>query len=314
MKGKEHIPGLVIVLAIAFFSYYLSTVHASFDPLVVSIIIGMFAGNIAGRRGRYDKGVEAAVRVFLPLGIALYGSQLAVKGLNAGTFPSVFLVFACLFGLTLWVSRVFGVEKNTAILLASGLSVCGATAIAVISPLIGAKREDTSISVIAVVMLGLTGMIFYPIIADLFSLSSREFSFLAGTTLPMLGQVKVAASNVSSECVQPAVGMKLIRISFLFLLVSAAVLLYGKKGRTGIPWFAVFFIAFALAANLTNVLQPVSPYLRSWSDFFLSSGLAAIGFSVDFEAIMERGVTPLAVIFSSWVITIVLIYLAGNIL
>ncbi len=308
MKGREHIPGLAVVLAIAFFSYYLSRVHASFDPLVVSIIIGMFAGNLVGRRGGYGKGVETAVRVCLPLGIAFYGSQLAVKGLNPGTFPSVFLVFAGLFGLTLWVSRIFNIEKNTAILLASGLSVCGATAIAVISPLVGAKKEDTSIAVIAVVMLGLTGMIFFPMLSDLFSLSAGEFSFLAGATLPMLGQVKVAALSVSPECVQPAVGMKLIRISFLFFLVSAAVLLSGKKGKIRVPWFAVLFVVFAFAANLTDLLQPVSTYLKSASDFLLSAGLAAIGFSVDFESIMERGITPLAAIFSSWAMTLFVIY------
>jgi uncharacterized integral membrane protein (TIGR00698 family) len=313
MKGREHIPGLAIVFAIAFFSYYLSTIHASFDPLVISIIIGMFAGNLAGKRGRYQKGVETAVSVFLPLGIAFYGSQLSVKGLNPGTFPSVFLVFACLFGLTLWVSRIFKIEKNTAILLASGLSVCGAAAIAVISPLVGAKREDTSIAVIAVLMLGLTGMIFYPMLSDMLSLSCREFSFLAGTTLPMLGQVKVAASSVSPECEQLAVGMKLVRISFLFFPVSAAVLLSGKKGKMRAPWFAVLFIAFALAENLTDLLQPVFLYLRSASDFLLSVGLAAIGLSVDFESIMERGITPLAVIFSSWTMTIIVIYIVRSI-
>ncbi len=314
MKGKEHIPGLAVVLAIALFSYYLSKVHASFDPLVVSIIIGMFAGNLAVRRDRYQKGGETAVRVCLPLGIALYGSQLAVRGLNSGTFPFVILVFAGLFGLTFWVARIFKVEKNTAILLASGLSVCGATAIAVISPLVGAKREDTSIAVIAVLMLGLTGMIFFPILSDFFSLNSGEFSFLAGTTLPMLGQVKVAASSVSPECVQRAVELKLIRISFLLFLVSAAVLLSGKGGKIKVPWFAVLFMAFAVAGNLTNLLKPVSAYLKSASDFFLSAGLAAIGFSVDFDSIMERGITPLAAIFSSWAAMLVVICLVRTIL
>jgi uncharacterized integral membrane protein (TIGR00698 family) len=315
MEAKEYMPGLGIVLAIAFFSYCLSVLHASFDALVISIIIGMFWGNLTSRRAWYEKGVEAGLGLFLPLGIAFYGSQLIVKGMHMSTFFIVFLVFSSLFGLTLLASRIFGIERKTAILLASGLAVCGATAIAIISPLIEAKREDTSIAIISLVMLGLTGMTFYPMIHDFFSLSTREFGFLAGTTLPMLGQVKVAAGNVSPECVMRAVEVKLVRVSFLFFLVSTAVILSGTKGaKIRVPWFVILFVIFAVIVNVTNILAPAAQYLGLASSFFLSAGLAAIGFSVDFEAIMEKGIAPLAAIFSSWGMTLLFLYLARTML
>jgi uncharacterized integral membrane protein (TIGR00698 family) len=315
MEPKEYMPGLGIVLAIAFFSFCLSVLHASFDALVISIIIGMFYGNLTGRRAWYEKGVETAIGLFLPLGIAFYGSQLIVKGMHMSTLFSVFLVFSSLFGLTLLASRFFNIEKKTAILLASGLAVCGATAIAIISPLIDAKREDTSIAIISVVMLGLTGMIFYPMIHDIFSLSTEEFGFLAGTTLPMLGQVKVAAGNVSPECMMHAVEVKLVRVSFLFFLISTAVILSGTKGaKIRVPWFVILFVIFAIVVNVTDILSPVAEYLGFASSFFLSAALAAIGFSVDFEAIMEKGIAPLAAIFSSWGMTILILYLARAVL
>jgi uncharacterized integral membrane protein (TIGR00698 family) len=315
MKAKEYVPGLGIVFAVALFSHYLSLLHASFDPLVVSIIIGMFYGNLMAKKTVYEKGIETAIRLFLPLGIALYGSQLIVKGMHVATLLNVFVVFSGLFGLTLLAGRIFGVEKKTTILLASGLAVCGATAIAVISPLINAKREDTSIAIISVVMLGLTGMIFYPMIHDIFSLSTRAFGFLAGTTLPMLGQVKVAAQHVSAECVMRAVEVKLIRISFLFFLVSTAVILSGTNGaKIRVPWFAVAFVIFAVIVNVTEVLAPAASFLDFASSFLLSAGLAAIGFSVDFESIMEKGVAPLVTICSSWGMTVLMLYLAASVL
>jgi uncharacterized integral membrane protein (TIGR00698 family) len=315
MKAREYIPGLGIVFAIALFSNLLEVLHASFDPLVVSIIIGMFYGNLTVRKAGYERGVETAIRMFLPLGIALYGSQLAVRGMHAGTLLSVFVVFSSLFGLTLLTGRIFGVEKKTAILLASGLAVCGATAIAVISPLISAKREDTSIAIISVVMLGLTGMIFYPMIHDIFSLSTRAFGFLAGATLPMLGQVKVAAEHVSADCVMRAVEVKLIRISFLFFLVSIAVMLSGTNGtKIRVPWFAVVFVILAVIVNVTRVLAPLTASLGFASSFSLSAGLAAIGFSVDFESIMEKGVAPLVAICSSWGMTVLMLNCAGGVL
>jgi uncharacterized membrane protein YadS len=74
MRIKAHIPGLLVIGVIALFSTYLSTVHASFDALVISIIIGMFFGNLLGDRGLFREGTELGIRLFLPIGIALYGT------------------------------------------------------------------------------------------------------------------------------------------------------------------------------------------------------------------------------------------------
>lgn len=310
MKIKDYIPGIVVVLVIAIISYYISTFHASFDALVISIIIGMFSGNLISKRDRFLKGIEGAIKVFLPIGIAMYGTRLVFDELKLSFILTIFLVFSCLFGLTLIVSKVFNINRKTAILLATGLSVCGASAIAVISPLIGARREDTSISIISVMMLGLTGMIAYPILYDLLSMTKEAFAFFAGTTLPMLGQVKVASGSIGPECLSTAVKLKLIRISFLFFLVTIAVFLSGKEEKkVKVPWFIIVFIVLALFANFTKMLLPVLGYFKIASSFFLSATLAAIGFSVDFDSVIEKGITPLAAIFLSWGVVIFSIYI-----
>lgn len=314
MKIKDYIPGFAVVLVIAVLSYYISTLHASFDALVVSIIIGIFLGNMISIRDYFGKGVDAAIKVFLPAGIALYGTQLVFNELNPVLLLTIFLVFSSLFGLTLLVSNLFSINKKIAILLASGLAICGASAIAIISPLIGARREDTSISLISVMMLGLTGMIFYPILSDMFSLTSSEFNFLAGTTLPMLGQVKVAAFNNCPECVKGAIEIKLIRISFLFFLVTIAVFLSGKEEKkVRVPWFIILFIVLAFLVNLIEALAPAVRYFKIASGFLLSAGLAAIGFSVDFDSIIDEGIAPLVTIFISWGVTVMMIYLVRNV-
>ncbi len=308
MLIKDYILGIVTVLIIAVISYFISMLHASFDALVISILIGMLFGNLIGDRASFKKGTDGAIKVFLPVGIALYGSQLVFNDLRLSFVLTVFLVFLCLFVLTLLVSNFFNIDRKLAILLASGLSVCGASAIAVISPLIGARKEDTSISVISVMMLGLSGMILYPVLANVLSLGVEDSAFFAGATLPMLGQVKVASLNISRECFETALKIKLIRISFLFFLVTTAILLSGKaKKKVKIPWFIIVFIVSALIVNFTRILEPMIGYFRNVSSFFLSSALAAIGFSVDFETIIEKGAAPLAAIFLSWGVILFLI-------
>ena len=314
MKYREHIPGLLLAGVIALLSVYISTLHASFDALVISIIIGMIFNNLLSERKVFIRGTETAIGVLLPAGIALYGMQLSLTGLKTGLLASVFLVFVVTFGLTLMLSRIFNLNTRIAILLASGLSVCGASAIAIVSPLIAAKREDTSISVLSVMMLGLIGMIFYPLLYDLSPFSKEEFTFLAGTTLPMIGQVKVAAGNVCPECVNSALQIKLVRVAFLVFVIPLAMVL-SRKGekRVVVPWFVVVFVLLSVLANSLKSLKDFLDVGRVVGTFFFSAGLAAIGFSVDFDTVVEEGLAPLGVILISWLVVIIAVFLFRSI-
>jgi len=314
MQKKGYFPGLVFVLSAGLFSLLLATLHPSFDALVISIILGMFAGNIINR-SIFTDGTDIGIRFLLPAGIALYGMQLSTVSLNPGLVFSILVVFCALFGLTFFLSRVFNLNRTTSLLLSTGLSVCGATAITVVSPLIGAKKEETSISIVAVMMTGLTGMLLYPIIFDFFPITASEFNFISGSTLPMLGQVKVAASAYCPDCVEKALQIKLIRVSFLIFLAPAAALA-GNRGKKALrlPWFIIVFVILAGLVNVVPALQSISGTMKHVSTFCLASGLAAIGFSVDLNALIEKGFSPFVVVFSSWLVILILIYLFRNVI
>ncbi|MBA4372898.1 MAG: hypothetical protein C0402_08535 [Thermodesulfovibrio sp.] len=314
MNLKPYVPGTALVLLIAFFSFILSKFNPSFDAQVVSIIIGMFVGNYFARQHSFLRGVEGGITVLLPAGIALHGTQVVVTGMSGSYILFILLVCLAFFGLTLLLSRVFNLERKTAILLASGLSTCGAAAVAIISPIIGARREDTSVSIVSLMMIGFTGMIFYPIINDLFSLSRGEFNFLAGATLPMLGQVKVAAASVCPECLDEAVKINFIRLSFFLFPVTAAIFLADKeKKQMRVPWFIIIFFAGALVVNTTGIFNIFLAPLKTLSGFFLSAGLASIGYCVDFEAVIDEGITPLGVLFLVLGVVLLLMYFIRNI-
>lgn len=314
MSMKNYIPGFLVIGIIAFFSLYLSTFHASFDALVISIIIGMLLGNLVGNRDYFSSGLDIVVKALLPVGIALYGMQLSVSGLRPGLVFGILLVFCALFFFTLLLSRVFRLNSTVSLLLASGLSICGASAIAVISPLIRARREDTSISILSVMMLGLAGMIFYPLINDFLSLTKDDFAFFAGTTLPMIGQVRIAAGNVGPESLESALQIKLIRVAFLLFLVPVLVFRqYRLHKRISIPWFIIIFMFLSVLVNTVSAIRQFQETARIVGTFCFSVGLAAIGFSVDFDAIIEEGMTPLVVIFAVWSVVLIGIYLFRNI-
>ncbi len=306
---KEITVGLIIVILITVISYMLSLVHPSFDSLVISIIFGMLVANIIKDREIFEKGIAFALKLFLPLGIALYGAQLQFEGARLKLWIYVILTLVMLFALTYFISRVLGLSKTVGILLSTGISICGASAIAVIAPLIKARKEEISISIIVVMLVGLAGMISYPLISDFLVLKDGEFAFLSGATLPMLGQVKAVALTAGQDSLETALKLKLIRISCLIFIPIAALALLGRENKFYIPWFILVFIALAIGVNLTEKAKIIKELTQPVSKFFLSAALAAIGLSVDFDAIAEEGAKPLFTVCLSWGIVVLLIYL-----
>lgn len=294
----------------------ISRLHLSLDPLVLSIIFGMLFSNMLVKRDFLCKGIDIMLRLFLPLGIALYGSQLTLSdSLDFTKWIIVLTVFLATFLFTLLISSALGLSRRLSILLASGLSICGASAIAIISPLIKAKKEETSISLIVIMIIGLTTLVFYPLLYDLLGLKVNDFTLLSGTTIPMMGQVKITALRVAGEDgLSVALRYKLIRVSMLFFLVIGILFLFREREKGfHLPWFMFIFAILAIVVNLIEKASAVRQILQLWSSFFLSSGLAAIGLSVEFESITVEGSRPLFAVFISWVLilsgTIVLLRL-----
>lgn len=314
MDMRQALSGISLSILISVISFLVSSIHNSFDALVISIILGMITANLFDDKTFLDEGIQVSLKIFLPVGIALYGAQLTVSRISPYFWPAVVIAFTVMFALVYFISRVFGVEKRLGILLATGFSVCGASAIAIVSPLIDAKNEETSLSVIVVMLYGLIGMIIYPVIGDLLNFSHAGFAFLSGTTLPMLGQVKVTASGFSNESLDPALKFKLLRMAMLVFIVTISILLsHGKKKRFYVPWFIIVFILLSIAVNIFEMPR-LTRYCGLVSKFSLSTALAAIGLSIDFDSIAEGGGSPLLAVGISWAIVVSIIYMALEII
>lgn len=311
MSDRKGLPGIFLSLVIAVVSFLLSEVHPAFDSLVVSIIFGMLLGNTLAGRERLQGGIDVMLKYFLPVGIALYGAQLTFgNNIDYKTWLHVVMIFIFFLAATLIISRLLKLPGALSLLLASGLAVCGASAIAVVSPLIGAKKEDTSISIISILVIGLLAVVFYPAFWQDVGLNVREFALFSGTTIPMLGQVKIAVLEAGREGMALAVKFKLIRISMLLFIAAAMVLVYGRKGnRISIPWFMVAFVVLALCVNFVKGMSVIAPKLEPLSRFFLSSALAAIGLSVDLDSIMSEGARPLLAVFLAWCTGCLFVYI-----
>jgi len=75
------------------------------------------------------------------------------------------------------------------------------------------------------------------------------------------------------------------------------------------PWFMVAFFAFAVAVNVFPKAAVLGDALKPIGSMSLSTALAAVGLSIDFESVTEKGVSPLLSAFLAWGILAVGVYL-----
>jgi len=304
------LPGLVLAVVIAALSQALSLGHAALDPLVLSILISIVIGNLLGPYRGLERGVALARRIFIPLGIILYGTQMDLRPLQQyGTGRVVHILLMVFLGLgaIYRIAKKLGIPKRLGLLLAAGSAICGASAVIVLSPVIKAEKEETSVSLLAITVVGLTGVILYPLFQEILSFSEEVYALLCGSTLYQMGQVRAAASLLGQNVVDLAVPIKLLRIGTLLPIAMIYSLIAGRdNGKVYVPWFIVASIGaaaiFIAYPPLHNFQSSIAPFVS----FFFSIAISGIGLSVDLESLIDVGPKPLLVAFLGMIVLIAL--------
>lgn len=314
---RTFLAGLGLVALIAGASILLSqTAFAKqwgLSGLTLAIALGIFLGNtIYPRMGSVCcAGVGLAKQQLLRLGIILYGlritfQQIEAVGMNA--IVTDLIVLSSTFLLAYWLgTRVLKIDRDTALLIGAGSSICGAAAVMATEPVVRAQSSKVSIAVATVVVFGTAGMFLYPVMyhfgATLLPLFSSEgrYGVYAGSTIHEVAQVFAAGQAIGAQAADMAVIVKMIRVMMLapFLILLSVWLSRketvsdGEARKITIPWFAVLFVVMAgvnslhvLPVGLTHVFTEIDGWL-------LAMAMAALGLTTHLKAIREAGFKPL---------------------
>lgn len=310
-KPFDILPGIGLAAAIAGVSQFISRFHPAIDALLLALLLSIIVANLAGVGRTVLPGVDFTREHLIPLGIILYGTQLdflPVRQHGHGHIIHIILMVA--FGVLAisFFSKAIGIRKKTALLLAAGASICGASAIVVLSPVIRADKEDTSVSLLAVTVVGLMGVILYPLIQEALQIPEEQYGILCGSTLFQVGQVRATASLLGATALSLAVPMKLIRVGMLLPVAVVYSLISGRERNTWVPlpWFLVGFFITVAAVNIWPVLALNRAVIAPAATFLFSTALAGIGLSVDLESIINAGPRPFIAAFMGLLILIAL--------
>jgi uncharacterized integral membrane protein (TIGR00698 family) len=318
-RGSNWLPGIILVFIIGLAAYSLSRLHHSLDALAMAILIGIVIRAIFGGAEWYLPGVRLGLRIFIPLGIILYGSNLSFR-FSASLPPSVIaltLISMLIFYIVIMLlNKLWKVAPKTGELIADGSAICGASAIAVMSPAVEAEPKDTSISLLVVTTIGLLGAMVYPILKELLRLPDAAYAVLSGATLHQTGIVRIAVASMDAEYATMALTVKSIRILMLLIVAVATVLVHNRssQGRFVFDtrglwngfrrvWFLLPFLLMALLVSL----PATNAYLvqvRPWAVFVFSMALGSIGLQVDIESVIAAGSRPLLVGLVGWIFVV----------
>ena len=316
--------GIFFVAIFAAAATYLSALAPvqalGLSPLVIGIVMGIFYANTLHNQTpqEWQGGITFSAKKILRFAIVFYGfritfQQIAEVGLDGFLVSLIMLTTTLVLGS--WLGfKVFGMEKDTSILTASGAAVCGAAAVLATEPVLKAQEHKTAIAVSMVVLFGTISMFLYPVMYEtvfkdatgFLHMNAREFGIYVGGTIHEVAQVvAVPASvpNAPEEMANTAVIVKMTRVIMIapMLIVLGFYLAWSAKKEGGkrdekmklvIPWFAVYFIGIAGFNSLQLVPQSIVDIINEIDTFLLTMAMTALGMGTIFAKFKGLGLAP----------------------
>jgi uncharacterized integral membrane protein (TIGR00698 family) len=289
---------------------------------VVAVIVGVAIGNLAWSSGAPPAGLRVAGRHVLRLGIVVLGLRLSlgdVGGLGPRMLAVVVIVVALTFVGTRLLGRILGLSPGFSLLVATGYSICGASAIAAAEPFSDATEEEVAYSIALVALCGSMAIGVLPALGHVLGLSSEVFGAWVGGSVHDVGQVVAAASTRDHVALETAVVVKLTRVAMLAPLLAVVAVEARRRPRASasetapttialppvLPWFVVAFLA-AAALRSTGILSATQLDLaRHVETFLIGAGLVGLGSQVVWRRLRSLGGRPLVLGAASWVLVAV---------
>jgi len=215
-------PGLAFV-AVAVVLAFLFGEVVDVSPLVGGVVLGVIVANVGLTRPILTPGITFATKRLLRAGVVVLGLRLSfdqVRDLGVvGALAVVAVVVASFFGIQL-LARLMGVSPGLGLLVATGYSICGASAVAAMEPLADADEEEVAYAIGLVTLCGSLSIIVLPAVGHAIGLSAEQFGGWAGAGVHDVGQVTATASAYAEESLAPALLVKLTRVILLAPLVA----------------------------------------------------------------------------------------------
>jgi len=220
-----------------------------------------------------------------------------------------------------YLCNLFKIPNVLGYLITMGTCICGVTAVIATSTIIKTDKDQTSYAVGVVTLFGIIAVFFYPYIANYyFHLSPDLAGIFLGTAIHDTAQVSAASviySDMynSEEALNSAMTTKLLRNSFLILLIPLIAYLYNKEKKVDVkssikdffPFFVLGFIILSFVRTIGDHLFLDKDMLNYWkfslaffkeiSIYCILFSMVALGLQTNLKSMFKLGFKPLIIGF-----------------
>lgn len=325
------IPGVLVAGAAALVALGIHTFLPVVPLLTASVLLGMVAGQLPPFQrlaaGVLKPGLGMSAKRFMRIGVVLLGLKLSlvdIAGLGWVTLATTVAIVVVTFFVTLWLGKALGLTGPEPLLIATGFSICGASAIGAMSGVVKAKDEEQATPVALVTLCGTLAIFVLPALRGPLGLSDEQFGHWVGASVHDVGQVVATAQITGTSALAIAVVVKLTRVVLLAPMVAAAATIERRRLQTvsagagagaadttaSRPPIVPLFVAGFIAAVLVRTLLPVPELVLDVADgvqtALLAMALFALGAAIRVRTLVTTGWRALVVGLVSWLLIAVL--------
>jgi uncharacterized integral membrane protein (TIGR00698 family) len=267
--------------------------------LTWAIGLGVAAANLGLLPRTATTQLALVTKKLLRVGIVLLGFSVSFASITALGLPLIAIVAGSLVGtlvLTTWLGRRMGLSAPRALLIGTGFSICGASAIAGMEDTAGADEEDVTVSIAMVTLFGTLALVLLPLLQGPLGLTDLQFGMWAGASVHEVGQVVAAASPAGAAVVAVAVVVKLTRVVMLAPVVATVSIIQRRRsspsseetGRTPlVPLFVLGFLACVALRSTGAVPESVLGWVGHAQVAALGAALFGMGCSVKIASLFK---------------------------
>ncbi|MEX0379944.1 YeiH family protein [Leuconostoc sp. MS02] len=272
----------------------------------IAMLLGILLGNTVLTGATWAPGMKWAEKFPIEIGIALMGLTVTLRtieklGINGLLFILIQMTLTIV--IVLWLGgRIFKVSKQSAMLMGAGNAVCGSSAIASVSPAIGATDDQRRTTVATVSLTGVVLLLVLPVIGPyLVGNNNLLLGALVGGVVQSVGQVVGTAALINPTVVTYATLFKMLRI----ILLTVVVLIFAKmaqkddantqiatpnKGKgVKVPWFIIAFVILLCVNSFVSLPHLINSGAKTISGFTGVVNLAGIGLNLKLATIKKSG-------------------------
>ncbi|WP_195332059.1 YeiH family protein [Weissella cibaria] len=305
---REMLPGIGLTVALAVVAEWLTPLLPFLGAEGIAMLLGIVIGNTAFRQQIWNPGVDWSEKYFIQFGIAFLGLTVTLRTVEQLGWQGILFIVLQMTAtilIVMWLGgRFFKVSSESAMLMGAGNAVCGTSAIAAVSPVIGANDTQRRTAAATVSLTGVALLLILPTIGPaVLGHNDLLSGALIGGTLQSVGQAVGAGLMVNDATGTYATLFKMLRVVLLAFVVMAftkmsrrgqtqqeAVMAPAKPFWRMMPWFVTAFVIFMLVNTMIGLPAPVVAVAKELASFFGVINLAGIGLSLKWSIIKNSGV------------------------